>query len=66
MQVLGRMRSNRVLRRAAPPQEPGVRGLPPRHGWEFVFGDPANWNIPDVQTMTGGTDGSIAPSSRAT
>lgn len=52
VQVLGRMRSDRVQRRAAPPREPGVRGRPPRHGGEFVFGDPATWNTPDAQTVT--------------
>ncbi|WP_326756772.1 transposase [Streptomyces hirsutus] len=52
VQVLGRMRSDRVLRRAAPPREPGVRGRPPRHGGEFVFGAPATWNTPDAQTVT--------------
>jgi hypothetical protein len=52
VQVLGRMRSDRVLRRAAPPREPGTRGRPPRHGGEFVFGDPATWNTPDAATVT--------------
>lgn len=39
--VLVRMRSDRVLRRAAPPRLPGNNGRPPRHGGEFVFGDSA-------------------------
>jgi hypothetical protein len=52
VQVLGRMRSDRVLRRAAPPREPGTWGRPPRHGGEFVFGDPATWNTPDAATVT--------------
>jgi hypothetical protein len=39
VQVLVRMRSDRVLRRAAPPHAPGTRGRPRRHGGEFVFGD---------------------------
>lgn len=52
VQVLGRMRSDRVLRRAAPPREPGTRGRPPRHGGEFVFGGPATWNTPDAATVT--------------
>ncbi|MER7853001.1 NF041680 family putative transposase [Streptomyces bacillaris] len=52
VQVLGRMRSDRVLRRAVPPRKLGVRGRPPRHGGEFVFGDPATWNTPDIQTVT--------------
>lgn len=52
VQVLGRMRSDRVLRRAAPPREPGTRGRPPRHGGEFVFGDQTTWNTPDAQSVT--------------
>jgi hypothetical protein len=52
VQVLDRMRSDRVLRRAVPPREPGVRGWPPRHGGEFAFGDPNTWGTPDEQTVT--------------
>jgi hypothetical protein len=52
VQVLGRMRLDRVPRRAVPPREPGFRGRPPRHGGEFVFGDPATWNTPDARTVT--------------
>ncbi|WP_042365991.1 NF041680 family putative transposase, partial [Streptacidiphilus neutrinimicus] len=52
VQVLGRMRSDRVLRRACPPRIPGTWGRPPRHGGEFVFGDPATWGAPDTQTVT--------------
>uniref|UniRef100_UPI00404026BB NF041680 family putative transposase n=1 Tax=Streptomyces sp. DSM 41540 TaxID=3448657 RepID=UPI00404026BB len=52
VQVLGRMRSDGVLRRAVPSREPGVRGRPPRHGGEFVFGDPATWGTPDARTVT--------------
>lgn len=43
VQVLGRMRSDRVLRRAVPPREPHTMGRPPRHSGEFVFGDPSTW-----------------------
>jgi hypothetical protein len=52
VQVLVRMRSDRVLRRAAPPWVPGTKGRPPRHGTEFVFGDPATWGEPDVTTTS--------------
>jgi hypothetical protein len=52
VQVLARMRSDRVLRRAAPPHAPGTRGRPRRHGGEFVFGDPATWGDPDATTVT--------------
>ena len=50
--VLVRMRSDRVLRRSAPSRAPGTRGRPPRHGGEFVFGDPATWGDPDITTHT--------------
>ena len=51
--VLVRMRSDRVLRRAAPSRVPGTNGRPPRHGGEFVFGDSATWGEPQITTHTG-------------
>lgn len=53
VQVLARMRSDRVLRRAAPPRQPRTNGQPPRHGGEFAFGDPppgANPTRPPART----------------
>lgn len=50
--VLVRMRSDRVLRRTAPPRIPGTNGRPPRHGGEFVSGDPATWGQPQITTNT--------------
>lgn len=52
VRVLVRMRSDRVLRRPAPPRQPGATGRPPRHGGEFAFGDPAGWGEPDTTTTT--------------
>jgi DDE superfamily endonuclease len=52
VQVLARMRSDRVLRRPAPPRLPGTPGRPLRHGGEFLFADPASWGEPDVATVT--------------
>jgi hypothetical protein len=52
VQVLARMRSDRVLRRPAPPRLPGTTGRPLRHGSEFLFADPASWGGPDVATTT--------------
>jgi hypothetical protein len=52
VQVLARMRADRVLRHAAPPRMPGVNGRPPRHGGEFIFGDPTSWGEPDATTVT--------------
>ncbi|WIX99007.1 transposase [Amycolatopsis mongoliensis] len=51
--VLVRMRSDRVLRRPAPPLRPGPSpGRPARHGAEFAFGDPATWGEPDITIET--------------
>ena len=55
VQVLGRMRSDRVLRRAAPPRltgRNGRNGRPLRHGTEFIFADPATWGEPDHTRYT--------------
>jgi DDE superfamily endonuclease len=52
VQLLGRMRSDRVLRLPAPPRGPHTTGRPPRHGGEFSFADPASWPPPTVTTST--------------
>ena len=52
VQVLGRMRSDRVLRRSVPPRVPGTNGRPPKHGGEFVFADPATWGAEQAGTST--------------
>ncbi|MGW6902610.1 NF041680 family putative transposase [Streptomyces sp. NPDC054919] len=52
VQLLARMRSDRVLRRAAPSRQPHTQGQPPRHGGEFVFGQPDTWGTPDTETVT--------------
>ncbi len=52
VQVLARMRSDRVLRRAGPPRLPHTQGRPPRHGGKFVFGQPDTWGTPDTETVT--------------
>jgi hypothetical protein len=52
VQILGRMRSDRVLRRPTPPRASGTNGRPPKHGGEFVFGDPATWGAEQAVTTT--------------
>lgn len=52
IEILGRMRSDRVLRRPAPPRVPGTNGRPPKHGGEFVFGDAATWGAEQATTTT--------------
>ncbi|MET8402723.1 NF041680 family putative transposase [Streptomyces sp900116325] len=52
VQLLARMRSDRVLRRAVPSRPPHTRGRPPCHGGEFVFGQPDTWGTPDTETVT--------------
>ncbi|MFI9643576.1 NF041680 family putative transposase [Micromonospora sp. NPDC051925] len=51
VRLLVRMRSDRVLRRRAPLARTG-NGRPPRHGGEFIFGDPTSWGTPDAESTT--------------
>ncbi|WP_424923399.1 transposase [Actinocrispum wychmicini] len=50
-QILVRTRSDRVLRRQTPPRiyNP-ICGRPPKHGGEFVLGDPATWGAEHMVT----------------
>ena len=51
--VLGWPRSDRVMRRPAPERVYDPKGgRPPKHGREFVFGDPETWGEPDQRTVT--------------
>ncbi|WP_329791470.1 transposase [Lentzea sp. DG1S-22] len=57
--VLVRMRSDRVLRRPAPPlRRSPSPGRPARHGTEFAFGDPNTWasRISPSRPRPGSTD----------
>jgi DDE superfamily endonuclease len=51
VEVLGRLRSNRVLCLPPPPRQPG-RGRPARHGAEFSLADEATWPAAAVATTT--------------
>jgi hypothetical protein len=48
--VIGRLRADRVLYRAAPPYS--GRGRPQRHGTAFRLTDPSTWEAPEAQTLT--------------
>jgi hypothetical protein len=53
VEVLGRMRSDRVLRRPTAPRVSDPKGgRPPKHGSEFVFGDTATWDTEQAITVT--------------
>ncbi|MEU7107697.1 NF041680 family putative transposase [Streptomyces sp. NPDC046215] len=53
VQILGRLRSDRVMRRSTPPRVYDPKGgRPPKHGGEFVFGDPATWGTEQAVTTT--------------
>ncbi|MEV4826705.1 NF041680 family putative transposase, partial [Micromonospora sp. NPDC049274] len=53
VRLVVRMRSDRVLRRQPPPWVPRAHGgRKPRHGTEFIFGDPASWGTPDTSNTT--------------
>lgn len=56
VEVLGRMRSDRVMRRPTPsPKEYALSypqgGRPPKHGKEFRFAKPETWGEPDAATV---------------
>ena len=56
VQVLGRLRSDRVLHFPAPPaRRDGKPGRPPRHGKEFKLADQKTWPAPHVTTVTATT-----------
>jgi len=52
VEILGRLRSDRVLHFPVPPRRPGTSGRPRRHGREFALADPATWPAPTVATTT--------------
>jgi hypothetical protein len=52
VEILGRMRSDRVLYRPTPERVPGTAGRPAKHGDEFVFGDPTTWGREQAVTTT--------------
>jgi len=49
-QVLGRLRSDRVMQLPTPPRQPHTMGRPRKHGGEVALADPATW--PDAQVTT--------------
>ncbi len=51
-ELLGRLRSDRVMQSPAPPRQPGTMGRPRKHGGEIALADPATWPAPQVTTST--------------
>jgi hypothetical protein len=52
VELLGRMRSDRVLYFPPPPQPVGKRGRKPKRGAEFKFEDPGTQPAPAITTVT--------------
>jgi DDE superfamily endonuclease len=50
VEVLGRLRSDRVMQLPAPPRPAGTVGRPRKHGGELALADPATWPAPQVTT----------------
>ena len=50
--LLGRLRSDRVMQLPAPPRQPGALGRPRKHGGELALADPATWPAPQIITST--------------
>jgi hypothetical protein len=52
LEILGRLRSDRVMYFPPPPREPGATGRPSRHGDRLALKDPGTWPAPDAVTVT--------------
>jgi hypothetical protein len=52
VEVLGRLRSDRVMYFPAPPRPPGTNGRPARHGGAFKLADQRSWPAAAVTTVT--------------
>ncbi len=48
VEIVGRVRSDRVMRLPKPPRMHGVTGRPPKHGPEFRFTKPETWPEPTI------------------
>jgi hypothetical protein len=51
-ELLGRLRSDRVMQLPAPSRRPGTQGRPRKHGGQLALSDPATWPDPPVTTST--------------
>jgi hypothetical protein len=52
VEVLGRLRSDRVMYFPAPPRAPGTNGRPLRHGAAFKLADQRSWPAPAAAAIT--------------
>lgn len=52
VEVLGRVRADRVFCRPAPPPAPGRRGRPAKHGGVFWCAVPESWHSPQVVSVS--------------
>jgi hypothetical protein len=58
VQILVRLRSDRVFFGATPPRTPGKVGAPKKHGPRFALDEPGTWGAPDEQLRIARPDGS--------
>ncbi|WUT78861.1 transposase [Streptomyces sp. NBC_00669] len=56
VELVGRVRSDRVMRLPKPPRTHGVNGRPPKHSPEFRFTKPETWPEPAITTVTDTTN----------
>ncbi|MFE1522095.1 NF041680 family putative transposase [[Kitasatospora] papulosa] len=52
VELVGRVRSDRVMRLPKPSRQPGTNGRPPKLGLEFRFTKPETWPEPAITTVT--------------
>ncbi|WP_218009975.1 transposase [Actinomadura kijaniata] len=56
VELVGRVRSDRVMRLPKPPRQQGTNGRPPKHGPEFRFTKTETWPEPAITTVTDTTN----------
>ncbi|GAA5707323.1 hypothetical protein Save01_08186 [Streptomyces avermitilis] len=56
VEMVGRVRSDHVMRLPKPPRVHGVNGRPPKHGPKFRFTKPETWPEPAITTVTDTTN----------
>jgi hypothetical protein len=62
VEVVGRIRSDRVMLRPAPPRAPGATGRPRKHGGVFALAKPNSWHAPEHTTHSDTTPLRARPS----
>src|SRR6185503_10536321 len=59
VQILVRLRGDRVFFARPPTRVPGRVGAPRKHGARFALDEPDTWGVPDAEHTRTGSDGTV-------